>query len=126
MVSTNDCVCPGDILTYECTVLGGSGGLTVWKGDFFHCSNGIQQIELVHVQLMEGDFSSRTCNDGSIVAKIVRVENDSFISQLNVTLTHNITGRSIECISDNGTTTESVGSLNLTSGLLNISLAMRI
>ena len=34
-VSSYDCVCPGDTVTYECTVSNGYGGTTVWKGDFF-------------------------------------------------------------------------------------------
>ena len=101
-------------MTYECTVFGGAEVITVWKGDFFRCSTGKRLIELVHRQRY--DFSSQICNDGNVVGRFVRVENNSFISQLNVTLTHDIAGKSIECISDNGTYTERVGSLNLTSG----------
>ena len=88
--------------------------ITVWKGDFFDCSTGKREIELVHRE----DLSPHICNEGTVtvVAKIVRVENNSFTSQLNVTLTHAIAGKSIECISDNGTNTERVGLLNLTSG----------
>ena len=41
---------------------------------------------------------------------------DSFVSQLNVTLTCDIIDMSVECIRDSGTNTERVGSLNLTSG----------
>ena len=33
---TNDgSVCPGDIVTYECTVFGGSRVTTIWKENFF-------------------------------------------------------------------------------------------
>ena len=119
-VSSNDCACPGDIVTYECTVFGGSGVTTVWKGNFFHCSNGKQVIEFVHSQLTseEGVVGSivRICNNGNIVGRIVRVENEHLTSQLNVTLTNDIAGESIECISDNGTDIYRVGLLNLTSG----------
>ena len=115
-MSTRECVCSGDniIVTYECTVFGGAEVITVWKGDFFDCSTGKREIELVHRE----DFSPHICNEGNVtvVARIIRVENDSFISQLNITLTHDIAGESIECISDNGTNTERVGSMNLTSG----------
>ena len=31
----NDCICSGDTVTYECTVVGDNGGITVWMGDFF-------------------------------------------------------------------------------------------
>lgn len=110
--TSSTCVCPGGIVTYECTVFGGAEVTTVW--DFFRCSTGKRVIELVHRQ--REHFNSHTCNDGKVVARIVRVENTSFISQLNITLTHDIIRKSIECISDNGASTERVGSMNLTSG----------
>ena len=31
----NGCICSGDTVTYECTVVGDNGGITVWMGDFF-------------------------------------------------------------------------------------------
>ena len=112
---TRECVCPGDIVTYECTVFGGTQGVsTVWKGDFFNCPTGIGEIHLIHGQ-REG-FNPHTCNDGKVVARFVRIENNSFISQLNVTLTRDIAGKGIECIRDNGTNTEGIGATNLTSG----------
>jgi molybdopterin-binding protein len=114
---------------YECTVFGDYGGITVWMGDFFHCSNGKQEIALVHSQFTlgpEGEASnSRTCNSGDarhmIVGKIVRVENGSFTSQLNVTLppdSNIIAGKSIECAYDNGTSVYPIGTatLNFTAG----------
>ena len=118
-VTTDYCVCPGDIIvTYECTVFGGYGVATVWKGNFFHCSNGKQEIQYAHSPLTseEGmDSNVRICNDGKIVGRIIRVENESLTSQLSVALT-NDTGGSIECIGDNGTDAYRVGTLNLTTG----------
>ena len=116
----NNCLCPGDVVTYECTVVGDYGGITIWMGDFFSCLADSQVIELVHSQLItnrpEGKaFNARTCNDGNIVGRIVRVENGRYISQLNVTLTSDIVGKSIECAYDNGTVYR-IGSLNLTTG----------
>ena len=110
---TYGCACPGDTVTYECTVLSGSGGITVWEGDFFHCSSGTQLIELLHIPLTsepEGEvFVTQMCNDGDIMGRIIRAGNNSFTSQLNVTLTSDYAGRDIECISDNGTDTHSIG-----------------
>ena len=115
----NDCICPGDTVRYECTVFGDYGGFTIWTGDFFHCSNGKRVVELRHHQLSNaqggGASNTRTCNDGNIVGRLIRVENGSFTSQLNVTLTSDIVGKSIECAYDNGTI-HSIGSLNLTAG----------
>ena len=118
-MSTNDCVCLGDVVTYECTVFGGIGTTTIWKSDFFQCSSGKQVIELVHRPLTfeqeedEVNTRSRGCNNGDIAARIVRDENDMFTSQLNVTLTYDIAGESIECIGDNGTNTHRIGLLNV-------------
>ena len=124
---SDDCVCPGDIVMYECTVFGDFGGITVWTGDFFRCSNGNQEIALVHSQFTDGPgeeaSSTRTCisEDVRIVGRIIRVENGSFMSQLNVTLTPDsdiLAGTSIECAYDNGTSVYPIGSatLNYTAG----------
>ena len=48
------------------------------------------------------------------MARFVRIENGSFISQLNITLICDIAGKGIECIRDNGTSTEGIGAMNLT------------
>ena len=100
------------------------------EGRFFHCSSGKQLIELLHRPLTtepEGGilkFAPRICNDGDIVGKIITVGNDRFTSQLNVTLTPDTAGQSIECISDNGTDTHRVGLLNLTTGKLTLIFTM--
>ena len=40
------CACPGDTLTYECTVVG--AGSTIWTGSAFNCSNSNYMILLLH------------------------------------------------------------------------------
>ena len=105
-------------MTYECTVVGEYGGFTIWTGDFLHCSNGKRVIELRHSQSTNaqgGVFSTRICNNGNIVGRLVRIENGGFISQLNVTVTSEIAGRTIDCSYDNGTI-HRIGSINLTTG----------
>ena len=113
----NDCIRPCDTVTYECIVFGDRGGFTVWTGDFFvHCPNNKTEMILRH-EVSDSEFIDQLqmCNNGSIVGWIVRVENGTYTSQLNVTLTSDIVGRSIECAYDNGTT-HRIGSLNLTTG----------
>ena len=112
----NDCICPRDTVTYECTVIGNYGGFSLWIGDFFRCSSGKQIIELLHSHDGTVTFNDQTCNNGEVVGRIVRVENGSFISQLNVTLTNNTAGRTIECANDNGTSIRRIGLLNLPIG----------
>ena len=124
---SDDCACPGDVVMYECTVSGDNGGITVWMGDFFRCSNGNQEMALVHSQFTDGPggetSKTRICDNGDvkIVGRIIRVENGSFTSQLNITLTpdsHILSGRRIECAYDNGTSVYPIGSatLNYTAG----------
>ena len=119
-----DCICPGDTVTYQCTVDGDYGGFTLWKGKFFNCLSpqnheNYNIVELRHSQLLKNNDAqggeAKECNDGDIVGRIVRVENDSFISHLNITLTSAIIGKEIECSYDNGTIYR-VGSLNITKG----------
>ena len=88
----------------------------MWTGDFFiHCPNNKREMILQHEVGEASEFTDQTCNNGGIVGRIVRVENGVFTSQLNVTLTSDIVGRSIECAYDNGTIYK-IGSLNLTTG----------
>lgn len=105
-------------MTYECTVTGDYGGLTLWKGDFFNCESHEQDIELRHDREINdvrgGD--AKICNDGNIAARIVRTVNGSFISQLDITLTSDIAGKTIGCAYDNGTAEHRVGSLRITKG----------
>ena len=122
MSMSSDCACPGDILTYECIVTGDIGGITLWMGDFFHCPNRRQEIQLLHSDFTnergrEAYYSTQMCNDGNVVGRIIRSENGSYTSQLNVTFTSDIAGRTIECAYDNGTV-HRVGSLNLVVGKL--------
>ena len=119
MSLSDDCICPGDTVVYECTVIGDNGGFTLWMGDFFRCSSGNRVIALRHHQFMNiqggGMPNARICNNGNVAGRLIRIENGSYTSELNVTLTADIVGRSIECAYDNGTI-HGVGSLNITTG----------
>ena len=92
------CVCPGDILTYECTVEG--AGSTIWTGSAFTCSASRNEISLLHNRFSstEGDYGS--CNNEAIVARSlgVNVEGNLYTSQLNVTVTAEIAGMTIMCL----------------------------
>ena len=106
------CICPGDELVFECTVIGGSA--TVWRGtpDFFGCSTSDtlnQEIVLRHSRHNQGIVTIGTCNNGSIVGRIIRAENDNYTSQLNVTFTSDLRGVTIECIHDDGATEYVIG-----------------
>ena len=91
----NECVCPGDQLTYRCTVQGDTAGATIWNGTAF--LGGCQQNEilLLHRQFTLG--STRICNNGAIVGQSLGVQGNSYTSELNVTITPEITGKTITC-----------------------------
>ena len=89
----SSCICPGYTLTLECTVVGTPLGTTVWRGNFFDCSNGI-------ILLHDSDrftLEKKDCNDGSIVAQGLIIDGDNYTSQLNITMNSDINGESIEC-----------------------------
>ena len=126
MQPSNECYCPGKVVTYECTVVldGGEGGTTLWRGGAFHCQDGTtMEFNLLHYRysLPEGD--NQSCNDGAIVGRSVQVENDthSYTSQLDVELTSDLLSTWIECAYDNGTEETVVGSLNIMAGMKVIS-----
>ena len=93
------CVCPGHVATYECTIVGGFA--TVWQGSAFNCTG--NEISLLHNRFMLNQEKIAECNDGAIVGRNLRIENDCYISQLNVTVSYNMLGKDIKCVQDDGT-----------------------
>ena len=98
--------------------MGSRYGTTVWSGSAFDCSGG--EITLLHSFYAERTVSHAygECNNGSIVAQSLRVENMCYISQLNITVGTDMIGKSIECNYDDGNTETSqlVGALNINTG----------
>ena len=84
--------CPGDVLTIECTIMG--RGATVWQGTAFQCGS---SIILRHSQFGGSYNSIWTCNDGAIVAQALGIVNNSYVSQLNVTVSLELNNTTVEC-----------------------------
>lgn len=102
-VSSTACVCPGDVLLYECTIEG--AGTTVWRGSAFMTCD---YIALLHSQFTPG--TGGTCNRGALIASSLRTENGSrYTSQLNVTISRELDQTSVECVHDNGSRLLTVG-----------------
>ena len=69
-------------------------GYIVWSGSAFNCSSTNNYITLSgHL-----DIGTRTCNNGAIVARILSAEGNNYTSQLNVTITPDTAGKTIECV----------------------------
>ena len=66
-MSTSGCGCSGESLIYECTVMDGAGGATVWTGSAFDCRS--NEITLLHRLFTDSGGTSRECNNGAIVGR---------------------------------------------------------
>ena len=96
---TNGCVCFGDTLTYNCTVVGISGGSTIWTGSALQeCVN--NEITFSYNNFIRDDV---VCNNGNIVGRTIGVEGSYYTSQLNVTLTPGVIGKNVMCVNYNAT-----------------------
>lgn len=98
-------------MKFECNVVG--AGTTVFEGSAFDCENSHNEIKLLHLRFNSTDGARGTCNNGIIVGRSTGVEDSLYTSQLDVRISSNLIGRTVECIHDNGTTTETVGIYSL-------------
>ena len=73
----------------------------MWQGSAFDCAR--EEILLRHSQFHLGTAIGQ-CNDGAIIGRGIQDTESGFTSQLNVTFTSNLNGKTVECIYDNGTT----------------------
>ena len=79
---------------YECRVTG--RGATVWRGSAFNCPATNNEIHFLH----GSSVIETTCNDGAIVGRAIRVENDIYISQLTISVSDEMISRNISCFHD--------------------------
>ena len=104
--------CPGDVLTTECAIMG--GGATVWQGTAFQCDSYNGEIVLRHSRF-EGSYNQLGyCNNGAIIAQGLGVVSNSYISQLNVTVSLELNDTTVECWHDSGKTTRIIRSIQIT------------
>ena len=117
-----DCVCPQDVVTYECTVCGLA---TAWEGTALgSCLGG--EIVLTNRDFM-APIQTIICSDGRIAARGIIVKDGCFTSRLNVTFNAMaLQGRSVQCSVDNGTHASEVGRhmLTLTTGISHFNLIL--
>ena len=109
-MSISSCICPGHTLTYECTVISGSGGSTIWQGTAFNCESGTQEIVLLHSRFESDRNILKTCNNKTIMGQGLDVDGNCYTSQLNVTVSPDKIGDTIECAHYNNGTTDTIGS----------------
>ena len=100
----NGCACFNETITYECTIKGGINGATVWHGSAFNCSG--NDINILHSSIGSG---IGTCNNGAIVAQMLRATDGFYTSQLNVTISSDMIGKSVGCAYIDEQTTSRIG-----------------
>ena len=89
------CACPGEVLTYTCTVVGGRA--TIWEGSAFDCAG--DEIILRHSNFDETPQLGE-CNNGAIQGRSVGVNGMCFTSQLNVTVSAELNKKTVVCFLD--------------------------
>ena len=101
--STNDCTCPGDVVTYNCNVTG--SGFTIWRGSAFDCPTVNSMILLRHSLFGTSSGSRGLCNDGAIMGRSTGITRSSsntpvYMSQLTVNLatSSSVIGQEIQCV----------------------------
>ena len=99
-------VCPGDIRTYTCNIVG--GGNTIWSGTAFNCPFQSNEIILRHSQFSLVTVS-RSCNDGVIAARSLGVNNNCYSSHLNVTVDSDMNNKTIQCVHTSNARTATIG-----------------
>lgn len=90
--ATTDYICPGQNVTYECTVVNGS--FTDWDVNIFEPGC---EIVLSHFQFLD---ETKYCNNRGISARIVEVNNSRYTSQLVVSVTPDLNNGTINCSVD--------------------------
>ena len=109
----SNCYFPGNTLTFaECTVEGQSG-VTIWTGSAFNCTGNSNEITLGHSS-NSFRLEAGSCNNRSIIGRGVEVVDDHYTSQLNITFSCAMIGKTVKCFYDNFNTTVTVGTLNIT------------
>ena len=112
------CICPGWV-TYQCTVMSGFGGATTFRGSFVGCTGSghkPNEITLFHAKFNQPEGVNGSCNNDTIIGHSFSAENNmSYSSMLNITVTSELMGSTVECINNNGTCTHEVGTVIITS-----------
>ena len=106
-INNTDCICEGYHLVYECNITG--GGFILWRGTAFECPSSSDELILPrHYPSM------KTCNNGAITGHIIHTENNTYVSQLTVSVSAEMIGKNISCHHDSGATQNLIGSSLLT------------
>ena len=106
------CVCPGDVLTFNCTAVG--TGTTQWGGTAFNCSGKGNSIILRHQRFNDPGGVAGECNNRTILGRSIEVDNDCYTSQLNFTVTPSFNNKTVSCTHTSSVAVNIIGTSMLT------------
>ena len=115
-------------MIYECTIMGGNGGSTVFRGlkpsslKFVNCTGDKGRIVLPHSLFSLPQGIKKSCNNGAIIARSLKGGNGIYTSQLSITVTSKFIGDAIQCAHDNGSAINVVGMATINDTGLNLVL----
>ena len=94
-----------------------AGGATVWTGTAFNCPETEDELTILHINTFTDTY--RGCNDGAIGGRGIRIEDDRYTSQVNITVDSYMDGRSVECFYERDMSKNLVGnsSIMIPSGI---------
>ena len=91
----------------------------MWQGaQVFDCPDFSNEILLPHNNF--GSLVVGECNAGSIVGRSLRVDGNSYTSQLSIEYSEHLSGKNITCAHDDGLTISSRLSLMITKNMIGI------
>ena len=105
----SSCTCPETVLVFECTVDGDGG--TYWQGTALEeCPR--SRILIRHSQFENGFSVNETCgNNGTVIVRTTSAVNNSYTTELIISVSEQLNGSRIECTSDSG---RRIGSIPIT------------
>ena len=127
LVLLNDCSCPGEELSFECTTCG--EGATAWTGSLFDCAS--YDIILRHSQY-EYNSTIGECNNGAVIARSIGVLDINgsrcYSSQLSVIINSAMNNKTVTCLYLNRTSEIVIDTLriDITTGILSHNVDVRI
>ena len=91
--------------------------ITVFQGNLLNCTMTSSEIALLNSRFDSSNGTNGTCNDGKVLGQSLPTDASikCYISLLCIMVTPDIAGKTITCVSDNGTAVNEIGTLSVPS-----------
>ena len=82
----------------------------MWRGTVISAGC---EVALLHSNFGDPGAARRVCNNGAVVGYSIGVENNCYTSQLDILVSPELNGRTVECSIDDGVTISPIGTATL-------------